>query len=143
MPRCRTMIDPAVTNWPSPALQPRRWPTLSRPFLELEPAFLWAIGHSSFLVRAGRSVAASSAGLAALAALGAALGAAFDAALGVDLTGAAAFAGASPLAGAALAAPLAGAAIFVGASSLAGLPSSVEAPFAEAFGAFPLGAASS
>ena len=44
MPRWRTMIEPAGTSWPSPALTPRRWPTLSRPFLELEPAFLWAIG---------------------------------------------------------------------------------------------------
>src|SRR6187397_854561 len=43
MPRWRTMIEPAVTSWPSPRLTPRRWPTLSRPFLELEPAFLWAM----------------------------------------------------------------------------------------------------
>ena len=33
MPRWRTMIEPAVTSWPSPALTPSRWPTLSRPFL--------------------------------------------------------------------------------------------------------------
>jgi len=38
MPRCRTMIEPAVTNWPSPRFMPSRWPTLSRPFFELEPA---------------------------------------------------------------------------------------------------------
>src|SRR3990172_3640162 len=44
MPRWRTRIDPAVTAWPSPTFTPRRWPTLSRPFLELEPAFLCAIG---------------------------------------------------------------------------------------------------
>src|SRR5512143_222818 len=50
MPRCRTMIEPAETSWPSPALMPSRWPTLSRPFFELEPAFLCAIG-SGFLLR--------------------------------------------------------------------------------------------
>ena len=43
MPRWRTMIEPAETSWPSPALTPRRWPTLSRPFFELEPAFLCAM----------------------------------------------------------------------------------------------------
>src|SRR3990172_3707507 len=31
MPRWRTMIEPAVTSWPSPAFTPSRWPTLSRP----------------------------------------------------------------------------------------------------------------
>src|SRR5262245_13371779 len=46
MPRWRTMIVPACTAWPSPALMPSRWPTLSRPFLELEPAFLCAIDRS-------------------------------------------------------------------------------------------------
>ena len=46
MPRWRTMIEPAVTSWPSPALTPRRWPTLSRPFFELEPAFLCAISST-------------------------------------------------------------------------------------------------
>src|SRR5687768_15322918 len=45
------MIAPAGTSWPSPALTPRRWPTLSRPFLTLPPAFLWAMGsYSSFFV---------------------------------------------------------------------------------------------
>src|SRR3954463_14883174 len=58
MPRCRTMIDPAVTSWPSPAFTPRRWPTLSRPFFELEPAFLCAIGQS-FPVRRARAALAS------------------------------------------------------------------------------------
>src|SRR5215207_9557401 len=43
MPRWRTMIEPAVTVCPSPAFTPSRWPTLSRPFFELEPAFLWAM----------------------------------------------------------------------------------------------------
>src|SRR3989337_1439371 len=47
------MIEPAGTSWPSPALTPRRWPALSRPFLTLEPAFLWAMGQSFelFVVR--------------------------------------------------------------------------------------------
>src|SRR5438874_7620757 len=55
MPRCRTIIVPAVTSCPSPTLTPRRWPTLSRPFLELDPAFLWAIGaYGSFLARWAR-----------------------------------------------------------------------------------------
>src|SRR5689334_16485284 len=63
MPRWRTMIEPACTSWPSPALTPSRWPTLSRPFLELEPAFLWAmVGYSSFFAL----VAASAAGFFAL-----------------------------------------------------------------------------
>src|SRR5688572_6007505 len=45
------MIEPAGTSWPSPALTPRRWPALSRPFLTLPPAFLCAMGsYSSFLV---------------------------------------------------------------------------------------------
>ena len=44
MPRWRTMIEPAGTSCPSPTLTPRRWPTLSRPFFELEPAFLCAMG---------------------------------------------------------------------------------------------------
>src|SRR5438552_17738961 len=43
MPRWRTMIEPAGTSWPSPTFTPRRWPTESRPFFELEPAFLWAM----------------------------------------------------------------------------------------------------
>src|SRR6202142_2455621 len=38
------MIEPAGTSWPSPAFTPSRWPTLSRPFFEPEPAFLWAMG---------------------------------------------------------------------------------------------------
>src|SRR5258705_13952537 len=62
MPRWRTMIEPAGTSWPSPALTPSRWPTLSRPFLTLPPAFLWAIAYLSF---------------GALVVFGAAFGAAF------------------------------------------------------------------
>src|SRR3954453_18389926 len=45
------MIEPAETSWPSPRLTPRRWPTLSRPFFELEPAFLCAMAYSAFLAR--------------------------------------------------------------------------------------------
>src|SRR5262245_6835739 len=55
------MIEPAVTVWPSPALTPSRWPTLSRPFFELEPAFLWAMlllvllrGAAALRLRLGR-----------------------------------------------------------------------------------------
>src|ERR1044071_5035296 len=52
------MIDPADTSWPSPALTPRRWPTLSRPFFELEPAFLCAIcSYSSFFFVLGVTAA--------------------------------------------------------------------------------------
>ena len=43
MPRWRTMIEPAGTSWPSPALTPRRWPTLSRPFLRARACLL--VGH--------------------------------------------------------------------------------------------------
>src|SRR6185503_18592387 len=43
VPRWRTRMDPPVTNWPPNRLTPRRWELLSRPFLELPPAFLWAI----------------------------------------------------------------------------------------------------
>ena len=51
MPRWRTMIEPAGTSWPSPTFTPSRWPTQSRPFFELEPAFLWAMSvYSSFFV---------------------------------------------------------------------------------------------
>src|SRR5262245_43755873 len=46
MPRWRTMIAPAWTAWPSPAFMPSRWPTLSRPFFEVPPAFLCAIDRS-------------------------------------------------------------------------------------------------
>src|SRR5438552_15903352 len=42
------MIVPASTCWPSPRLTPSRWPTLSRPFLLDEPAFLCAMRYSSF-----------------------------------------------------------------------------------------------
>src|SRR5512143_111019 len=63
------MIVPALTSWPSPALTPRRWPTLSRPFFELDPAFLWAIGYaSSFLEARGRFVVSGLAGVSASAA---------------------------------------------------------------------------
>src|SRR5580765_7508703 len=45
------MIEPAGTSWPSPAFTPSRCPTLSRPFLTLPPAFLWAIAYLSFGAR--------------------------------------------------------------------------------------------
>src|SRR5674476_180461 len=73
------MIEPAGTSWPSPTFTPRRWPTESRPFLELEPAFLWAIDQSSFFGAAGRfgaGFAASLAGVFAFAAAGFAFAAA-------------------------------------------------------------------
>src|SRR5688572_17015202 len=54
MPRWRTMIAPAVAACPSPIFTPSRWPTLSRPFLTLPPAFLCAIAdYPSFLVVRG------------------------------------------------------------------------------------------
>src|SRR3954468_14246997 len=57
MPRWRTMIAPAWTAWPSPALIPSRWPTLSRPFLTLPPAFLCAIwAYSLFFARGALAV---------------------------------------------------------------------------------------
>src|SRR4051812_20893462 len=66
MPRWRTMIEPACTSWPSPAFTPRRWPTLSRPFFELEPAFLWAmVGYSSFVASVA-AVSSVSGGFVAL-----------------------------------------------------------------------------
>src|SRR5512146_3427405 len=73
------MIVPALTSWPSPALTPRRWPTLSRPFFELDPAFLWAIAYaSSFLEARGRlgvsGLAASAAGALARPRFGASVG---------------------------------------------------------------------
>src|SRR5450759_1661454 len=78
-PRWRTMIEPAGTSWPAPTFTPRRWPTESRPFFELEPAFLWAIDQSSFFAARGRlaaGFAVSGAGVFALAAAGFALAAA-------------------------------------------------------------------
>src|SRR3954471_8123499 len=60
MPRCRTMIEPAGTSWPSPTLTPSRWPTLSRPFFELEPAFLCAMDQASFFVERERRAGAFS-----------------------------------------------------------------------------------
>src|ERR1700674_3664847 len=69
IPRCRTMIEPDVTSWPSPRLTPSRWPTLSRPFLELEPAFLWAIGLL-VLLGVGRPLRGRGARLGRLGGLG-------------------------------------------------------------------------
>src|SRR5664279_5798740 len=76
IPRWRTMIEPAGTSWPSPTFTPSRWPTESRPFFELEPAFLWAIDQSSFFAARGRlaaGFAVSGAGVFPLAAAGFAL----------------------------------------------------------------------
>src|SRR5437773_1326758 len=70
------MIVPEWTSWPSPALTPNRWPTLSRPFFELEPAFLWAIaGYSSFLVARVRFGVAGLGAVVATSGLGAVLAA--------------------------------------------------------------------
>src|SRR5436189_3479136 len=64
MPRCLTMIVPACTSCPSPTLTPSRWPTLSRPFFELEPAFLCAMDQASFFVELERRAGAFSVVLA-------------------------------------------------------------------------------
>src|SRR6267142_1951677 len=61
------MIEPAFTSWPSPAFTPSRWPTLSRPFLTLPPAFLWAMGYPSFFAARGFFAAAPFVGLASVA----------------------------------------------------------------------------
>ena len=91
MPRWRTMIEPAETSWPSPAFTPRRWPTLSRPFFELEPAFLCAISdYSSFFVAGLRGVVVFLAAVVLGAALAAVFGSAFALAA-VDLVAAAVF----------------------------------------------------
>src|SRR5688572_13215440 len=95
MPRWRTMIEPADTSWPSPAFTPRRWPTLSRPFFELEPAFLCAIDYSFAFLAAGlAAVVFLVAGFAAellTPALGAAFAFGSDLALGADLAFGASF----------------------------------------------------
>ena len=103
MPRWRTMIEPAGTSWPSPTFTPRRWPTESRPFFELDPAFLWAMGStrpSSWRAwpsaspsrpawrrprRSGSSPAASSASALAVEALVVLLAAGLAAAFGAVL----------------------------------------------------------
>src|SRR6266545_7769935 len=43
VPRCRTRMLPAVTNWPPKRLTPSIWGLESRPFLELPTPFLWAM----------------------------------------------------------------------------------------------------
>src|ERR1700737_2954285 len=43
VPRCRTRIEPPVTNSPPKALTPNRWALESRPFFELPRPFLCAI----------------------------------------------------------------------------------------------------
>src|ERR1700761_4981465 len=47
VPRCRTMIDPPVTNSPENTLMPSRCEFESRPFLELPKPFLCAIPNPS------------------------------------------------------------------------------------------------
>src|SRR6516165_8839043 len=44
VPRWRTRILPAVTNWPPNRLTPSIWALESRPFRELPTPFLWAMG---------------------------------------------------------------------------------------------------
>src|SRR5512146_1721597 len=88
------MIVPALTSWPPPALTPRRWPTLSRPFFELDPAFLWAIAYASSFLEARGRLGVS--GLAASAAAGALARPRFGASVGLaSAFVAVAFAGAS------------------------------------------------
>src|SRR5262249_61630392 len=43
VPRCRTRMLPAVTNWPPKRFTPSIWGLESRPFLELPTPFLCAI----------------------------------------------------------------------------------------------------
>src|SRR6266404_250586 len=87
------MIEPAGTSWPSPAFTPSRWPTLSRPFLTLPPAFLWAIAYLSFVARVVFGAAFGAAFLVVLSSAADAMaagffGAAFAADFGAALAGA-------------------------------------------------------
>src|SRR5487761_942768 len=66
VPRCRTMISPALTCWPPNRLTPRRWELESRPFLLDDAPFLCAI---SALLRGPRA-ARGGPGRRAVAALG-------------------------------------------------------------------------
>src|SRR6201999_1331906 len=43
VPRCRTMISPAFTDWPPKRLTPSRWALESRPLRELDAPFLCAM----------------------------------------------------------------------------------------------------
>src|SRR3978361_1592733 len=43
VPRCRTRISPALTNWPPKRLTPSRWACESRPLRELDAPFLCAM----------------------------------------------------------------------------------------------------
>src|SRR3954469_23873674 len=47
VPRCRTMISPALTTWPPKRLTPSRWALESRPLREDEAPFLCAISASA------------------------------------------------------------------------------------------------
>src|SRR5688572_18871737 len=138
------MIAPARTASPSPALTPRRWPALSRPFLTLEPAFLWAIGQSFFVVRDVLVVSSAFALVEAVGAL------AFDSVVSALLDVVDAFF-APPLASLAGALPallLAPAVLFVSASSsvdfaFAGLSAASLAASAASWAAWRLAASSS
>src|SRR5918993_5744769 len=47
VPRCRTMISPALTTWPPKRLTPSRWELESRPFRVDDAPFLWAMAASA------------------------------------------------------------------------------------------------
>src|SRR5436305_1594789 len=53
VPRCRTMISPALTTCPPKRLTPSRWALESRPLRELEAPFLCAIGSLPLLLDSG------------------------------------------------------------------------------------------
>src|SRR4051812_2179397 len=48
VPRCRTRIDPPVTNSPAKRFTPSRCELLSRPFRELPTPFLWAMAITPY-----------------------------------------------------------------------------------------------
>src|SRR6185437_15724057 len=47
VPRCRTMISPALTTWPPKRFTPSRWALESRPLREDEAPFLCAMSASA------------------------------------------------------------------------------------------------
>src|SRR5690606_18751184 len=49
VPRCRTMISPALTSWPPNRFTPRRWALESRPLRVEDAPFLCAISATSAL----------------------------------------------------------------------------------------------
>src|SRR5215468_1975242 len=54
VPRCRTMISPALTSWPPKRFTPSRWASESRPLRELEAPFLCAMAACPLLPRRDR-----------------------------------------------------------------------------------------